>query len=78
MRKREDGAIREILTNADVVLATTTSASPEGPLRLVKEDHFDLVVIDEVAQALEASCWIPLLRGPRYSVTFSMNLETTY
>ena len=65
MRQREDGAIKEILTNADVVLTTTTSASPEGPLKLLKEDHFDLVVIDEAAQALEASCWIPLLRAPR-------------
>lgn len=38
-------------------------ASPDGPLKLLPEDHFDLVVIDECAQALEASCWIPLLKA---------------
>jgi len=27
--------------------------------------YFDLVIIDEAAQALEASCWIPILRGRR-------------
>ena len=29
------------------------------------EPHFDLVIIDEAAQALEASCWIPLLLGKK-------------
>ena len=50
---------------AEVVLATNTSAGNDGPLGCVPEDHFDLVVIDEAAQALEASCWIPLLKAPR-------------
>ena len=27
--------------------------------------QFDLVVIDECGQALEVSCWIPLLKGRR-------------
>ncbi|KAJ7381195.1 DNA-binding protein SMUBP-2 [Desmophyllum pertusum] len=65
LRQREDKAITEILTKADVVLATNTSASSDGPLKLVKLEHFDLAVIDEVAQSLEAGCWIPLLRAPR-------------
>ncbi|KAK7880609.1 hypothetical protein WMY93_032760, partial [Mugilogobius chulae] len=30
---------------------------------LLPPDHFDCVVIDECAQALEGSCWIPLLRA---------------
>lgn len=38
-------------------------ASPDGPLKLLPDGHFDLVVIDECAQALEASCWIPLLKA---------------
>ena len=29
--------------------------------RCLPQEHFSLVVIDECAQALEASCWIPLL-----------------
>lgn len=68
LKLREDKAITEILTKADVVLATNTSASADGPLKLVKLEHFDLVVIDEAAQSLEAGCWIPLLRAPRYVV----------
>ena len=70
LRQREDKAIAEILTRADVVLATNTSASADGPLKLVKAEHFDLVVIDEAAQSLEAGCWIPLLRAPRYKYLF--------
>ena len=66
LKQREEKAITEILTKADVVLATNTSASTDGPLKLVKKEHFDLVVIDEAAQSLEAGCWIPLLRAPRY------------
>ncbi|PFX24396.1 DNA-binding protein SMUBP-2 [Stylophora pistillata] len=65
LKQREDKAVTEILTGADVVLATNTSASSDGPLKLVKQDHFDLVVIDEAAQSLEAGCWIPLLQASR-------------
>lgn len=71
LRQREDKAITEILSKADVVLATNTSASMDGPLKLIKRDHFDLVVIDEAAQSLEAACWIPLLWAPRYSLSLS-------
>ncbi|XP_035827063.1 DNA-binding protein SMUBP-2 isoform X2 [Aplysia californica] len=63
--EREAAATREILSRADVVLVTLTSSSPEGPLKYLKDDHFDLVVIDECSQALEAACWISLLRAPR-------------
>lgn len=35
------------------------------PPQVLSEEVFDMVVIDEAAQALEASCWIPLLKGPR-------------
>lgn len=38
-------------------------ASADGPLKLLPDSHFDMVVIDECAQALEASCWIPLLKA---------------
>ncbi|KAI8505943.1 DNA-binding protein SMUBP-2 [Branchiostoma belcheri] len=60
LREREEKASLEILGGADVVLATNTGATPDGPLRLLPRKHFDLVVIDECAQALEVSCWIPL------------------
>ena len=63
--EREDKAIKSVLSSADVILSTTTSSHEEGPLRHLNEDHFDLIIIDEAAQALEASCWIPLSFGSR-------------
>uniref|UniRef100_A0A6Q2Y8L3 DNA-binding protein SMUBP-2 n=1 Tax=Esox lucius TaxID=8010 RepID=A0A6Q2Y8L3_ESOLU len=63
LRTREAAAITEVLKRADVVLATNTGANDTGPLKSLPADHFDWVVIDECAQALESSCWIPLLRA---------------
>ncbi|XP_072291054.1 DNA-binding protein SMUBP-2 [Eucyclogobius newberryi] len=63
LRTREAAAMKEILALADVVLSTNTGACAEGPLKQLAPDHFDCVVIDECAQALEGSCWIPLLRA---------------
>ncbi|XP_051580007.1 DNA-binding protein SMUBP-2-like isoform X1 [Myxocyprinus asiaticus] len=63
LRSREETAISQILKRADVILATNTGASDDGPLKHLPNDHFDLVVIDECAQALESSCWIALLKA---------------
>ncbi|NXL65769.1 SMBP2 protein, partial [Chordeiles acutipennis] len=65
LKEREETAMAAALTHASVVLATNTGASSDGPLKLLPDNHFDLVVIDECAQALEASCWIPLLKAPK-------------
>lgn len=65
LRSREEAATSQILKKASVVLATNTGASDDGPLKLLPNDYFDLVVIDECAQALEASCWIPLMKAPK-------------
>ncbi|XP_007902991.2 DNA-binding protein SMUBP-2 isoform X1 [Callorhinchus milii] len=65
LREREEAAMVHILKRAEVILATTTGASSDGPLKLLPDDHFDVVVIDECAQALEASCWIALPRAPK-------------
>nr|XP_040017952.1 DNA-binding protein SMUBP-2 isoform X4 [Gasterosteus aculeatus aculeatus] len=63
LKSREATAMAQILKRADVVLSTNTGASRDGPLKLLPEEHFDWVVIDECAQALESSCWIGLLRA---------------
>lgn len=42
-------------------VTTTTTIGEGGSSPLV----FDVVVIDEAAQAIEASCWIPLMLGKR-------------
>lgn len=60
LRDREKKAVKEVLTGADVVLATLTSSSPDGPLKHLPKDHFDVVVIDECSQSLELACWIAL------------------
>ncbi|XP_028649365.1 DNA-binding protein SMUBP-2 [Erpetoichthys calabaricus] len=65
LRQREESSITQILKKADVILATNTGASDDGQLKLLPEDYFDLVVIDECTQALEGSCWIPLLKAPK-------------
>ncbi|KAM8893138.1 DNA-binding protein SMUBP-2 isoform 1-T2 [Spinachia spinachia] len=63
LKSREATAMAQILKRADVVLSTNTGASRDGPLKLLPEEHFNWVVIDECAQALESSCWIGLLRA---------------
>ncbi|XP_060779884.1 DNA-binding protein SMUBP-2 isoform X2 [Neoarius graeffei] len=63
LKCREEMAITQILKRASVILATNTGASNDGPLKYLPSEHFDLVVIDECAQALESSCWISLLKA---------------
>ncbi|KAL6001759.1 hypothetical protein ACLOJK_041737 [Asimina triloba] len=61
-KKKEKDTVKEVLSNAQVVLATNTGAADPSIRRL---DSFDLVVIDEAAQAIEPACWIPILQGKR-------------
>ncbi|KAM6937427.1 DNA-binding protein SMUBP-2 [Xenentodon cancila] len=63
LKNRETAAITQILKRADVVLSTNTGACDDGPLKFLPAEHFDWVVIDECAQALESSCWIALLKA---------------
>lgn len=61
LRQLEGAITRGLVDGAEVVLATTTGAADA----LLSERRFDRVVVDEAAQALEAACWLPLLRGRR-------------
>ena len=61
-RKTRAKAEREILANADVVLATTVGAGAEN---IQKLPAFDVLVLDEAAQATEPAAWIPLVRCAR-------------
>ncbi|GFP89680.1 DNA-binding protein smubp-2 [Phtheirospermum japonicum] len=60
-RKRQQLAVTDVIKNSDVVLTTLTGASSKK----LDAFSFDLVIIDEAAQALELACWIALLKGPR-------------
>ncbi|KAL4229741.1 DNA-binding protein SMUBP-2 [Mactra antiquata] len=64
LRQREERATKEILKHADIILVTLTSAT-DGPVKLLDKNHFDITIIDEVSQAIEAACWIPLLRSKK-------------
>ncbi|KAB5593364.1 DNA polymerase alpha-associated DNA helicase A [Ceratobasidium theobromae] len=60
-RNREKVVVRSVLSEAKIVLATChTSGS-----RQLANMHFDVVCIDEACQALEAVCWIPILKGSK-------------
>jgi DNA polymerase alpha-associated DNA helicase A len=58
-REREKKCVTDIVVGSKVVLATLHGA---GGWQL-NNDHFDIVIVDEASQALEAQTWIPLLWG---------------
>ncbi|KAJ4835089.1 hypothetical protein Tsubulata_049077 [Turnera subulata] len=60
-RKRQQLAVTDVIKNSDVVLTTLTGALSHK----LENTSFDLVIIDEAAQALEIACWIALLKGSR-------------
>ncbi|KAH9866221.1 hypothetical protein J1614_008787 [Plenodomus biglobosus] len=56
-REREKGCVNNLVGGSKVVLATLHGA---GGYHL-KGQEFDVVIVDEASQALEAQCWVPLL-----------------
>ncbi|KAG5960715.1 hypothetical protein E4U58_004570 [Claviceps cyperi] len=60
-RERERRCVGHLVAGSKVVLATLHGA---GGFQLRNED-FDVVIIDEASQALEAQCWVPLLRAKK-------------
>lgn len=69
IRNREEKVVGQILHESNVVFATNVGAAGNLLNRTFGDRKealsFDLVIIDEAAQALEASCWISLLKGKR-------------
>ena len=54
VNERERKAVKEILGAAEVVVSTLTSASLDGPLKQLPDNHFDITVIDECSQVCTA------------------------
>lgn len=61
-RRRQKIAVERCLRNAQVICCTLSGAAS---FHLSKLPPFDVVIIDEAAQATEPSCWGALLRGRR-------------
>jgi len=56
-RQREAKCVDSLVRGSKVVLATLHGAGGNN----LRNHAFDVVIVDEASQALEASCWIPLL-----------------
>jgi ATP-dependent RNA/DNA helicase IGHMBP2 len=61
LKTREKKTVDDVLKECNVVLCTLTGAAAMS----VAKHEYDLVIIDEAAQALEVACYIALLRGKR-------------
>lgn len=57
-RAREGRVTRSVLSHARIVLSTCHGAGS----RQLHRESFDVVIIDEACQALEAACWIPIMK----------------
>lgn len=60
-REREKQCVTRLVGESKVVLATLHGA---GGFQL-RQERFDVVIIDEASQALEAQCWVPLLSAKK-------------
>ena len=60
-RERERKCVSNLIGGSKVVLATLHGS---GGFQL-RHEHFDVVIIDEASQALEAQCWVPLLSAKK-------------
>ncbi|DAA77514.1 TPA_exp: hypothetical protein A8136_6060 [Trichophyton benhamiae CBS 112371] len=60
-RERESKCVDNIVSGSQVVLGTLHGAGGHQ----LKNQKFDIVLIDEASQAREAQCWIPLLPASR-------------
>lgn len=58
-RQREGKVVSNVIDRARVVLATCHSAGA----RQLNDVTFDVCIIDEATQAIEAVCWVPILKS---------------
>lgn len=55
----QDYVVEDILNKAQVITATLVGANNPH----IRDRHYNTVIIDEAAQALEPACWIPILKA---------------
>lgn len=57
-----------------VILCTLNSASASnGQLQYVPKDYFDVLIVDEASQAMEASMWIAIPNAPKLILAGDIN-----
>lgn len=60
-RERERKCVSNLVSGSKVVLATLHGAGGHQ----LRNESFDVIIIDEASQALEAQCWVPLLSAKK-------------
>lgn len=64
LRQLESAQVNQVLSNADVICCTLTSAADKTLRKYIhnqlQDKLFDMLVIDECAQAIEPACWIAI------------------
>ncbi|KAJ5989548.1 hypothetical protein N7481_004758 [Penicillium waksmanii] len=60
-RERESKCVDNLVRESSVAVATLHGAGGHQ----LKNQNFDVVIIDEASQALEAQCWIPLISADK-------------
>ncbi|KAI0926477.1 hypothetical protein AcV7_005407 [Taiwanofungus camphoratus] len=60
-RQREGGVVETVLSESQVVISTCHSSGG----RQLRNHEFDVVIIDEATQAMEAVCWIPIFKAKK-------------
>ena len=61
VRQREAKALSDLLQATPILLCTLSMAGS----RQLNGQHYDVAIIDEASQALEAECWLPILLADR-------------
>ena len=64
LKEMETLILREIITEANVVISTNSMVKSE----LLQDFHFDVAVIDEGSQQVEPSTLIPIMRADRFFI----------
>jgi predicted DNA helicase len=64
LKEMESSILREIVSDADVVISTNSMVKSE----LLEGFHFDVAVIDEGSQQVEPSTLIPIMRADRFYI----------